>query len=191
MAVHPSGKFLYVEGDDRLFAFRIEANGALTPINSVSTGPDPEGVFVNPVLGFVHVMGDNRAASSHPIDPASGAVGPASAANSVDAFSVRSTAIDATGRLAYVADLQNVSMRVYTIDSTNGEMKLKGTAPTGPYPISAAISPSGRFVYATNSQNDTVSAFRVNAETGLLSTLGLPVPAGDRPFSITIATLIH
>lgn len=191
LAVHPSGKFLYVEGADQLFAFGIRETGELSLINSVAAGTAPEGVFINPAFGFVHVMGDASTATSHAIDPTSGAVAAASSVSNVEAFSVRSTAIDPTGRLAYVANVQATSVLTYAINSTTGELTLKGTLPTGPNPNSAAISPSGRFVYVPNSQDNTVSAFKVDQATGLLSTTGQPVPAGDRPFSITIASFLH
>lgn len=192
MAIHPSGKFLYVEGGAQLFAFAIRDNGELSLINAVATEATPEGVFMNPSIGFVHVMNNLGLATSHAIDPTTGAVSAAaSTMNDIGAFSVRSTALDSTGRFAYIADPSGESVRVFAIDAVTGALTHVRTLPTGPYPLSLALSPSGRFVYVPNSQDDTVSSFRVDPATGLLSTMGQPVPAGERPFSITMASFLH
>lgn len=54
-----------------------------------------------------------------------------------------------------------------------------------------AVEPSGHFAYVANSGSDTVSAYTINAGTGLLTPIGLPIATGQIPFSVAVEPLGH
>jgi len=52
---------------------------------------------------------------------------------------------------------------------------------------SVAVDPTGKFVYVANFARNNVSAFSIGA-TGALTAIGLPVPAGNLPYSVAVAS---
>jgi len=86
----------------------------------------------------------------------------------------------ALAREVYVpnSDANTVSV----IDTTTNQVT--ATIPTGPLsgPFGLAISPDGRTVYTANSVGDSVSAISTQTK----STVGAPIPVGERPLGIAI-----
>jgi 6-phosphogluconolactonase len=62
------------------------------------------------------------------------------------------------------------SVSSYKRDPGTGELTLVGTIPTGIDPRSIVLDPSGKFAYVTSRYE--VWAYRINAETGVLSLAG-------------------
>jgi 6-phosphogluconolactonase len=95
--------------------------------------------------------------------------------------------MDAAGQFALVADLGLDRIFTYRLDAARGAL-LAGdpgfvTVRPGAGPRHLAFHPSGRFVYAVNEMHLTVTAFRYDAERGLLETLQTvsSLPAGVAP----------
>jgi len=49
-----------------------------------------------------------------------------------------------------------------------------------------ALNPSGKFAYVANLGSNNVSAFAINANTGALTAVGLPVDTITGPISVTV-----
>jgi 6-phosphogluconolactonase len=83
------------------------------------------------------------------------------------------------------------TISAFAIDTASGALTPLGTPiPTLAFPRSIVVDPSGRFAYVTSEGSAiggaTVSAFAMDAASGALTPIGMPVPTGDTPFSLTI-----
>ncbi len=95
---------------------------------------------------------------------------------------------DKTGRLTvqpiYVVNQGTDSVSAYTIANTStGQLRFVGNAPTGTNPQSIAIDPLCEFVLVANAGSNSISVFRINASTGDLSPAGT-LPAEKQPVSV-------
>lgn len=86
----------------------------------------------------------------------------------------------ALAREVYVGDFDANTVTV--IDTATNQVT--ATIPTGPFsgPYALAISPDGRIVYTANSNGDSVTAISTQTK----STVGAPIPVGERPLGIAI-----
>lgn len=156
IAMAPNGRTLYVGGanDSVLAAFRVGADGLLTPLNSVDSAADPpaKGVAVTPDGRFVYV--------SHgaPIDTADsvltgfalaadGSLGSqvAEVTNGTAAFD---TVITPDGGFLYVVAALSDRVFGYRINPDGSLTAVPGQSfPSGDFSTGAAISPDGRRIY--------------------------------------------
>ena len=163
MAFHPTGKFAYVTNftDNSVTAYAINANtGSLPAIESVSAGANTTcDAFDNCV---------------------SVAAGPIS------------IAVEPTGKFVYVANYTTNTVSAYAINASTGALTAIGSpVPAGgANPNFIAIDPTGKFAYVANNMPNgigSVSVYAINANTGALTAIGSPVPAGGpNPSSIAI-----
>ena len=162
MAFHPTGKFAYVTNftDNSVTAYAINANtGSLPAIESVSAGANTTcDAFDNCV---------------------SVAAGPIS------------IAVEPTGKFVYVANYTTNTVSAYAINASTGALTAIGSpVPAGgANPNFIAIDPTGKFAYVANNMPNgigSVSVYAINANTGALTAIGSPVPAGSDPSSIAI-----
>src|SRR5262249_27846099 len=197
VAVDPSGKFAYVVNarSSDVSAYSIESSaGTLTEIDqngaasgtTVTTGPDPVAVVVDPSGRFVYVANAGGGVSAFSIastGASAGALtkipcGAPSVCSGTDFGSGTSQAIaiDPSGRFAYVANGNGGGASAYGIAPDGGLLAINcgGAAcngtdfAAGAFPVSVDIDPSGRFVYAANINSNDVSAFGIGA-TGALT----------------------
>ena len=91
-----------------------------------------------------------------------------------------------TPRFAYVANSNDNTVSIYTVNATTGQLRHNGYVVAGASPISVTVDPSGKFAYVANSNDNTVSIYTVNASTGALTSIGAAVAAGISPRSVTV-----
>src|SRR6478752_5588588 len=73
-------------------------------------------------------------------------------------------------RVAYVTNVADDTISIYSIDAANGSLTLTGSVSSGgSSPASAALHPTGRFAYVANAGSNTVAVFGINATTGALT----------------------
>jgi 6-phosphogluconolactonase len=193
LAVHPSGAFLYAvneigdynrESSGSLTAYRVSPSGALSEIGRVSSfGADPCYVSVDKAgrHAFIANYGGGSIAS-YPI-AADGTLG-------------KGTSIQHTGSgphpnqtgphahfiaeglergRVYVADLGIDQVRVYTVDSASGTLRINappfGQLPKGSGPRHVAFHPSNKYVFVNNELSSTVTVFAHDAASGALNAL--------------------
>jgi 6-phosphogluconolactonase (cycloisomerase 2 family) len=103
-----------------------------------------------------------------------------------------SIAIDPRGKYIYVSNGLDSTVSAYVIDLTtgtpSGALNPTGTQTnnTDTTPVAVIVDPAlGRFVYTANSIGDTVSGFRLNPDTGALTTTqATPYPVGNLPSAL-------
>jgi len=85
------------------------------------------------------------------------------------------------GKFLYASNRGHNSIVIYGIDDS-GRLKLIGHERRMiDKPRHFSIDPSGTLLMVANQGNDTVTVFAIDQNTGLLSPLGAPVPAGKQP----------
>jgi 6-phosphogluconolactonase len=193
LAVHPSGKFLYVadSGSNDIAAYSIDATtGALTqtagtPIGSVNLphalAIDSSGTFlyastITSAMPPVHLL------MGFTINPMTGAL----TAIAQPPVPANTTPIGLTfartTEFLYAADLAN--LLGFSAHAATGVLT---TVPGNPFaagmtPFGIASHPAGKFVYVTNNGSDNVSGYALDAMTGMLMPVPLsPVASGSGP----------
>jgi 6-phosphogluconolactonase (cycloisomerase 2 family) len=197
VAVHPSGKFAYVAnfGNEdfgtppgSVSMYRINADGGLTSIGTISEALGTTSVAVHPSGKFAYVANDdfghsNPTISMYAIDATTGAL---TSIGRLAGENPGSVAVHPSGKFAYVANVgSSNSISMYTIDATTGALTSIGTVAAGKLPESVAVDPSGKFAYTANAESNDVSMYSINATTGALKSIGT-VAAGLAPNSIAI-----
>ncbi len=91
-------------------------------------------------------------------------------------------------RFAYVANYNDNTVSIYTVNAATGQLRHNGYVAAGTAPYSVTVDPSGKFAYAANYGSSNVSAYTINASTGALTPA---VAAGSFPFSVTTTGTIQ
>ncbi len=77
------------------------------------------------------------------------------------------------GKFLYGSNRLHDSIAIFSIDQSNGDLKLLGTEPTqGKYPRNFSIDPSGKFMLVANQNEGGITVFHVDSETGMLKSTG-------------------
>ena len=144
LAVHPSGKFLYVANE-----------GGFTP-TSVSMYAIDTTPRVDAIAGVLELIGtvavDGRA-ESVTVDPSGKFAYVADGGDNSDGS-------------------KGTKVSMYSIDATTGVLTSIGTIAAGPSPSSITIHPGGKFVYVGNSNSNDLSIYAIDATTGKLTLTG-------------------
>ena len=190
VAVHPSGKFVYVSnnGDgDRVSSYGVGPDGRLTAIGAATFGSGlmARGITVDPAGKFLYLTLAGAGAVSAYAIAADGTL-----TFLADDFSVAqpfSVAVDPTGKFAYVASFGGNAIFAFSI-GTNGTLApidadaaTAGSQPSiaaGTNPHFVTFDPTGRFLYAANFGSGDVSAYRTSASGSLTKVPGSPFTAG-------------
>jgi DNA-binding beta-propeller fold protein YncE len=188
------------QSDDNVSAYRIGADGALTPIpgSPFSAGVAPISVAVDPTGKFAYVANafpyDNVSAFRIGVD---GALTPVPGSPFAAGAEPDSVTVDPTGKFAYVANLgplttHNGSVSAYRIGATGALKPVPGSPFTaGTQANSVAVDPTGKFAYVTNGEPDNnVSAYHIGAHGALKPVTGSPFAAGVTPASVAITPLV-
>ena len=61
-------------------------------------------------------------------------------------------------RFAYVANISEQTVSIYTVNATTGQLRHNGDAATGTNPVSVKVDPFGKFAYVANISDNTVWA---------------------------------
>lgn len=195
LAFSPGREFLYCvnemkdyggQASGAVSAFRIDrATGALTFLNmQASHGTDPCHLLVD--ARGRHVLVANFASGSVCVLPvrADGSLDEACqvvqhVGGSVDPVRqlgphAHAIALDAANRFAFVPDLGLDQVLIYAFDAETGQLTpnprqaFAATAP-GAGPRQVVMHPNGRFAYLINELNSTMSAYRYDAQAGMLT----------------------
>jgi 6-phosphogluconolactonase len=199
LAVHPSGKFLYVTdfSADVILGFVIDpATGALTPISGSPFGAGLacqfQSVAVDPSGKFAYAT-DSLCTGlfGFAIDQTSGTLS-LNSHNPVGDFSV---AVDRSGKYVYVTMHGGTEgIFAYTLDVTSGALTpvSNGLFAAGSFPRWVTVDPTGKFVYVANLYSGDISAFTLDATSGALTQVSSsPYTAGTYPASVVVTTKIQ
>jgi 6-phosphogluconolactonase (cycloisomerase 2 family) len=192
LAVHPSGKFVYVANEGgftptSVSMYVIDATtGALGLIGSVAVDGRAVAVAVDPSGKFAYVADGGQSSNGakgtnvamYSIDATTGVLTPIGTVAA--GVSPSSIAIHPSGKFVYVVNDDSNDISTYTLNLTTGDLASIGTlaATAG----SIVIHPSGKFAYVTSSGG--VAMYTIDTTTGALTFVGTTA-SGSTPNSIT------
>ena len=188
IGIHPNGQLLYSitdpGGEQLVSALAFDRDsGALELINQQPTqGGYPCYVEVDPTGRAVVVANYNGGSViSYPLT-AEGALGEAGSFFQHEGSSVDESRqqephahcfkVAADGRFAFAADLGTDKVMIYSLDAAAGTLSPGeqpfARVPPGGGPRHFTIAPNNRHAYVINEMGNTITAFRYDAERGLL-----------------------
>jgi 6-phosphogluconolactonase (cycloisomerase 2 family) len=211
LAVHPSGKLLYLSNPftNDVAGFSLDpATGTLTPIDA---DPNTAGVqnFAAPSPGsmafdvsgkFLYVA--SAGIAEFIVDPSTGFLTPVDAdpnAAGIENFATPgvgpySITVNPTNGFAYVVNEGSDDVTIFAIDPVTGAPTAFDTIRARVLPVSLAFSfgtnaaahvPS--FAYVVDAGSNQVSAYSIDPVSGTLVALGAPVDTGAGPNSVAVA----
>jgi 6-phosphogluconolactonase (cycloisomerase 2 family) len=196
VAVHPSGKFIYVTSDKLkggnfgINGFAIQSNGSLKPVPGspfASSEMLQGAIAVTAKYLYVAVRGTSRGQiGAYSIDPISGALTPLAgspflmtpAPNCQCSIVPDDLTTNTKGTFLYanIRGSNDDDVAGYAIDQNTGTLtRLQGS----PYsegatykhlgPVAAGVDPSGKFVYTADFYSSGFSVFRRDVNSGVLT----------------------
>ncbi len=193
-AYNPGGAVTSSANPGWVFGYAVGTNGALTPTSGspYQAGVKPSAITADPTNRFVYAT-DYASNQLIGYTIENGNVleflvsGPAKTGNQPS-----SLAIDPRGIYIYVANSLSSTVSAYSISLPTGSpstvVAATGSAnnQTDSEPVSLIIDPSlGRFVYTANYLGNSISGFRLNPDTGALTTTqATPYPTGANPAAL-------
>ena len=187
VAVHPTGKFVYVANEGgfsptSISQYSLNASGGFVSNRLTAASGRAISVAVHPSGKFAYVA-ETSGVSTYTIEITTGVL--TSSGMIAAGTEPTSIAVDPTGKFAYVTNASSNDVSVFTIDATTGALASVGLEAAGAAPVSVAVDPTGKFAYVTNANSNDVSMYTINASTGALTAIGR-ISAGASPASVTV-----
>ena len=195
-AYNPGGTTTSGANPGWVFGFTPGSGGTLTPVSGspYRAGVKPTGLAADPTNRFVYIT-DYASNQLIGYTIGSGSTlnflvnGPFKTGNEPSAV-----AVDPRGKYLYVSNALDNTVTSYTIDLPTGTptatVASSGVTSnsTDTQPDSIAIDPAlGRFVYTANYLGNSVSGFRLDPNSGALTTTqATPYPTGLKPTALLI-----
>ena len=189
MAIHPSGRFLYITcaakpGTSVVQAYAIDINtGALSPLGSpVSPQAIPSSIVMDPFGRFVYFV--SNGIEAFVVDP-SGTLTRIQGSSFPASF-FGQLVMAPGGTFLYGLDASANAVSVLKIDRTTGALSAIPGSPfaAGSNPVWMSVSPTGRFLLVADPGSlvnddgaDTIGVYAVDAVTGALA------PIAGSPFA--------
>lgn len=185
LATDRSGRWLFAASyqGDQLTVSPIGADGRVGAVQqAVATGPHAHAIL--PAPSNRHVFATSLGGGvvlQFRFDAERGRLEP----NAPPALPIRSGAgprhfrFHPNGRCVYLLNELDATLDVLAFDAERGTLAPLQTVPTlppgfagEPWAADLQLTPDGRFLYSSERRSSTLAAFRIDAETGLLSPLG-------------------
>ncbi|MFC8533111.1 lactonase family protein [Streptomyces sp. NPDC057249] len=172
-------------GNDTVYTYRLdETRGTLEQVSyaTLRPGAGPRHLTFHPGGRHAYLACelDNTAVVCG-YDPATGALTPGDPQSTGTGSGTSYPAqflVTGDGRFAYLANRGHNSITRYATEDGGAVLRLLGTVPVGgDFPRHTAFSPDGTLLFAANQRSGTVTAFRVDAESGSLTSVGTPYAA--------------
>jgi uncharacterized protein (TIGR03437 family) len=203
VAIHPSGKFVYVTngGNAALGAngpsiaeFSIDPNtGALTLLSSVplTPGTGPQGAAIDAAGSFLFVAQAGPGnVGVYSIDPSAGTLSPVPGSPFAALPNVSKVVVHPSGKFAYASTGATSQIVAFNIDGSGALTPVAGS------PFAArnnlfwmAMDAAGQFLFAIERQDPGVLVYSVDRNTGALTPVaGSPfsLPPGSTPTSVAV-----
>jgi 6-phosphogluconolactonase len=188
IVVSPNNRFAYAAdlGLDQVLCYRLDAaeaklSPARQPFVRTPPGAGPRHLTFHPNGKHLYVINElANSITSFDFDPASGIL--------IERQTISTLPKDFTGK-SYCADLKitpngrflygtnrgHDSIAAYRIGE-DGRLSLVGIEPSlGKGPQNLAITPDGKLLLCANMPGNNIAVFRINAETGSLKSVGMPL----------------
>jgi 6-phosphogluconolactonase len=187
VTIDPTGSDLFTldPSNNRILAYTIGSNGALTPVSGspFATGLNPRSQALDPTGHFLYVANttantvsvfSNTAGSLAPISGS-----PFSIPVPGQSYTISSVTLDPTGRFAYIPENVGPDIFTYSIGSGGGlTLVTRSAIQAGSFGFMPLLPP---FVYVQNENTNTpttTSAFTTDSNGALLPVPGSPFLTG-------------
>jgi 6-phosphogluconolactonase len=192
----PTNSFVFVPCKGGPYVAQLlfdSATGKLTPNQpekaKTRPGSGPRHMTFHPTKDVAYLINEQQmAVIAYSFDRKSGrltemqSIGTLPAKEKVTkSFSTAEIEPHASGKFLYGSNRGHNSIVIYGVDDS-GRLKLVGHEKRNiDKPRHFSIDPSGSLLMVANQGNDTVTVFSIDQQTGLLSPMGDPTPAGKQP----------
>jgi YVTN family beta-propeller protein len=202
IAISADGQYAYVANSTgEIGAFTIGASGSLTTNGSVQnvSGTTPQALALDSTGHWLYMISKEATGSVSVFEiQANGTLQPVNCNGATVSCATgalpESIAIDPTSQFVTVTNGGDNTLSLFTIDQNTGELTAQRGLASRNTPVAvsyftdtAAATVTPRFAYAVNSSTTTgnsVSAYTINANSGVLSSIGTPTAAGVGPSAI-------
>jgi 6-phosphogluconolactonase len=187
LALHPSGKFLYVanpgQNENDISLFTIASNGVLTevfPRTSVAPqATQPQQLLMDPAGGFLYVMNAGSSnISVFSVNSTSGALTPVTGSPFLlgSSLSPLNMQLTPSGKFLYVTVASDPLGLIAGFSVNSGTLTLFSlTSTDGVNPFGLAIDPAGKYLYVANTSSPSIAIFTISASGALAEVSGSPV----------------
>lgn len=199
LATDRSGRYLlsasYQSAVAAISAIDAEGRVGTAPVQVLDTAPNAHCILTDPAnrFAFVPCLGGDHLMQLR-FDAASGRLSP-NATTTVPTkkgAGPRHLVFHPDGRLAFLINELDASLVSFAFDAEKGtlsELDAASALPEGftgkPWAADIHVHPEGRFVYASERTSSTLAGFKLEAETGMLATIGhWPTETQPRGFAI-------
>lgn len=169
-------------GNDKVYSYKLNSDGGtLREVCTVAmkpgAGPRHFAFHPNGKWGYVINELDNTVTQTD-FDTATGKLSVVASYSTLPAgYSKLSycaeVKVHPNGKFLYGSNRLHDSIAIFSIDQSNGNLKLLGTEPTlGKYPRNFNIDPSGKFMLVANQNEGGITVFHIDTETGMLKPTG-------------------
>jgi len=173
-------------GIDRLVAYRVGADGALTRLGETALAPGagPRHAALHPDGRFLFVMNELDSTVVALSLDASGKLAvidtrPAVPAEARASNHCADIQISPDGRFLYGSNRGHDSIAIFAVDQQTGALRSVGFEPCGgATPRNLALTPSGRHLFCANQNADRISIFARDEKTGALTGTGKAIAIG-------------
>jgi len=192
ITLDPQGRYAYV-ADSSASAVRIYAvngsTGALTETSGspISLGGNPQYVAIEPSGRYAYVsIPSTTSIVKLNVDANTGAL---SSPVPKTVTGAQDLAVTPNGRWLLGTSADASTLYSYTIDAGTGDLGAEVAVDLGVNVTiaSIAVDLSGKFAYVTDTANRTLRQFQINAQTGALSPVGVPLTYGTGRVPVGIA----
>ena len=185
-------------GPNVIMQFRFDAQtGRLTANSPSRVEPTerlgPRHYCFHPTRDLVYFSNEQGCSvTGYRLDRATGALSAAQTITSLPAgFTARNTCsqihLTPSGQFLYVANRGHNSIAGFAVDGT-GHLTSVGHVSTEPVPGAFGLDPAGHFLFAAGTASGRLASYRINSETGMLSSL-TTYSVGQRPAAVLVAHL--
>lgn len=176
VVITPNKSFAYIGSPAGIRQYSISRNGVLTPLSPSSVSED---VVNNMVISndgnFLYATNTGSGLLAQYSISSSGQLSPLSPRYVGPLHSNNGCAITPNGQFIYVSDINNISIRLFTRNQSNGQCTDMGDN----FSLSARITsfaahPNGKYLYCLDINSLTLRQFSINQVNGNLTALSTP-----------------
>lgn len=194
VGVGPEGRFAYIafEVTENIVAYEIDQQtGEIHEGDVAFTSGRPRALVVHPNASFAYVACDDTdTVDSYALDPVTGE--PVQMDSRAVGDAPSELILDESGRWLYVLGADSDDVTVLGVDEVTGQLSPLGVLRTRASAVAIGLIrgdtpafPRADTLYSLNAGSPGLEAFAVDANTGLLTTLG-EVPVGAQPVAQAI-----
>ena len=191
IAPDPANKFVLATdlGQDRIYVYRFDAaTGKLTPKGDpvpLPPGDGPRHFAFHPNGRWLYLLEEEASTIVYfRYDPANGTLTsieeisalPAGFAGTSFGSEIQ---VSSNGRFLYSANRLHDTISICSIGNDGKPTLIGETSTIGDYPRFIGFDPGGRFLLACDQRSDCVISFRMNRETGMLTSTGQYAAVGS------------